>query len=235
VDVKALAALQPDVVITQTRARPPDAGPATLERAVHEVLPSHPRLVALEPEALAQVEEDIRSVSAALDALSRGIQVVTRLRMRMQTVAARAADATGRPRVLFLEGLEPLTAAGSWRSELVAMAGGEDVGGSPGSAGPRLRWKDLAAADPDIIFVAPRGLPLVEGREVLASLASRRGWSRLRAVREGRVFLGDGDAHFDRRGPGVAEALEVLAEVLLPGAFHFGHEGTGWECWNGKR
>jgi iron complex transport system substrate-binding protein len=47
-------------------------------------------------------------------------------------------------------------------------------------------------------------------------------------VREGRVFLGDGNAYFNRPGPRVAETLEILAEALHPEAFRFGHEGTGW-------
>ena len=55
------------------------------------------------------------------------------------------------------------------------------------------------------------------------------GWPALRAVREGQVFLGDGNALFNRPGPRVVETLECLAEALHPGAFRYGHEGVGWE------
>jgi hypothetical protein len=27
------------------------------------------------------------------------------------------------------------------------------------------------------------------------------------------------------------ESLEILAEILHPGVFHFGHEGKGWRRW----
>jgi iron complex transport system substrate-binding protein len=51
----------------------------------------------------------------------------------------------------------------------------------------------------------------------------------LRAVRAGRVFLGDGNQYFNRPGPRVVESLEILAELLHPDSFHFGHAGTGWQ------
>ena len=53
-------------------------------------------------------------------------------------------------------------------------------------------------------------------------------WRELRAVREGRVVLAAGGGLFDRPGPRVADALEILAEALHPEAFRFGHEGRGW-------
>jgi iron complex transport system substrate-binding protein len=60
-------------------------------------------------------------------------------------------------------------------------------------------------------------------------LTSRPEWSQLRAVGEGRVFLADGNQYFNRPGPRLAESLEILAEVLHPEAFRFGHETTGWQ------
>jgi iron complex transport system substrate-binding protein len=59
-------------------------------------------------------------------------------------------------------------------------------------------------------------------------LDARPWWRALRAVREGRVFLGDGRTLFLAPGPRVVESLECLAEALHPSAFRFGHEGRGW-------
>jgi len=35
--------------------------------------------------------------------------------------------------------------------------------------------------------------------------------------------------YFNRPGPRIVESLEILAEILHPEAFHFGHSGTGWQ------
>jgi iron complex transport system substrate-binding protein len=59
-------------------------------------------------------------------------------------------------------------------------------------------------------------------------LTRKTEWGQLRAVRSGRVYLADGNQYFHRPGPRLAESLEILAEMLHPNAFHFGHEGTGW-------
>ena len=42
------------------------------------------------------------------------------------------------------------------------------------------------------------------------------GWSELRAVRGGRVYLADGNRYFNRPGPRVVETLEALVEMLHP-------------------
>jgi iron complex transport system substrate-binding protein len=60
-------------------------------------------------------------------------------------------------------------------------------------------------------------------------LSGRPEWQALRAVREGRVFLADGNAYFNRPGPRLVETLEILAELLHPDRFSFGHEGAGWQ------
>ncbi|MBC7810032.1 MAG: cobalamin-binding protein, partial [Burkholderiales bacterium] len=45
----------------------------------------------------------------------------------------------------------------------------------------------------------------------------------------GRVVITDGNAYFNRPGPRLLESLQILAEILNPEAFQFGHQGTGWE------
>jgi iron complex transport system substrate-binding protein len=42
------------------------------------------------------------------------------------------------------------------------------------------------------------------------------------------VFLTDGNQYFNRPGPRLVESAEILAEILHPAAFAFGHDGTGW-------
>ena len=46
-------------------------------------------------------------------------------------------------------------------------------------------------------------------------------------MRKGRVFQCDGSAFFNRPGPRLVESLEILAEILHPEKFQFGHEGRG--------
>jgi iron complex transport system substrate-binding protein len=92
-----------------------------------------------------------------------------------------------------------------------------------------MEWEDLRAADPDAIVVLPCGFDIARTRREMPALTERPGWRDLRAVRESRVYLTDGNQYFNRPGPRIAESLEILAEILHPDQFQFGHEGVGWE------
>ena len=179
--------------------------------------------------ALAELWADIRRLADSLGVPERGVQLITRLRTRLEAVALRAAQQPQHPRVAFLVGLDPPVAAAGWISELVGLAGGEVVLGAPG-AGPRvLAAEDLERADPGVIVLAPAGMDLPSALAAARALASRPGWQALRAVREGRLHVTDGAALFGRPGPQAAEALEAIAEMLHPAAFRFGHEGKAWK------
>ena len=66
----------------------------------------------------------------------------------------------------------------------------------------------------------------------MPALASRPEWRTLSAVRAGRVFVTDGNRYFNRPGPRLVESAEILAELLHPGVFDRGHEGSGWMRWS---
>ncbi len=232
VDAARLAALAPDLIVTQVQCEVCAVSLREVEEAVRAALPSRPAIVSMRPDALADVWADMRAIAGALGVPERGVQLVTRLRARMRAIAERTRGLE-RPRVACLEWVEPLMVAGHWTPELVELAGGTDVLGEAGEHAGPVAFGQLAAADPDVLWVAPCGFDLARTRAELGALERHPEWPRLRAVREGRVFLGDGNALFNRPGPRVAETLECLAEAMHPEAFRFGHEGTGWERWDG--
>ena len=109
------------------------------------------------------------------------------------------------------------------------MAGGVNLFGEAGKHSPWMTWEQLVARDPDVILVLPCGFDIPRSRRDMPVLTVRPEWPRLRAVRDGRVFLADGNQYFNRPGPRLVESLEILAEVLHPDGFRFGHEDIGWQ------
>jgi len=110
----------------------------------------------------------------------------------------------------------------------VAMAGGDNLFGAAGRHSPWMSLEELAAADPDVVLVLPCGFDIARTRRELPALTGRPEWRALRAVRERRIFLCDGNQYFNRPGPRVADSLEILAEIVHPARFDFGHRGSGW-------
>jgi iron complex transport system substrate-binding protein len=91
-----------------------------------------------------------------------------------------------------------------------------------------LEWNNLAQADPDVILLMPCGFGLERARREAAALQGRPEWPKLRAVKSKNVFVTDGNYYFNRPGPRVVESIEILAEILQPKLFSFGHENRGW-------
>ncbi len=228
VDAPLLKRLQPDLIITQTQCEVCAVSPADVERAVCELTDRRARILALEPNGLDDVWTDIARVADALGVPERGAELVRRLQWRVAEIQRRAAALAARPRVAVVEWIEPLMAAGNWMPELVEIAGGVNLFGEARRHSPWMTWEALAAADPDVILVSPCGFDVARTRAEMPSLEARPGWGGLGAVRAGRVYLADGNAFFHRPGPRLVESLEILAEVLHPAAFRFGHEGRGY-------
>jgi len=176
---------------------------------------------------LAGIWNDVRRVAAALDIPERGDALLRDLQSRMQEISRQALTAVSRPRVACLEWLEPLMAAGNWTPELVEMAGGVNAFGAPGQHARALSWEELLAGDPDVIIAMPCGFDLERTKREMHWLTERARWSELKAVRDGRVYLADGNEYFNRPGPRIVESLRILAEILHPGGLP-SLLNTGW-------
>lgn len=229
VDGNLLKQLQPDVIVTQTQCEVCAASPKDLDRAVRDWTGAEPRIVSLEPNALADVWTDIQNVAEALGAPDRGERLGAELQARLCAIEAQTEQSAHRPSVACIEWIDPLMAAGNWMPELVGMAGGENVFGEAGQHSPWMSWEALCHTDPDVILILPCGYDITETRRNLPALIRRPEWSNLRAVTTGRVYIADGNQYFNRPGPRLAESLEIMAELLHPELFGFGHEGIGWE------
>jgi iron complex transport system substrate-binding protein len=226
---ETLQALHPDVILTQAQCEVCAVSLQDVERSLAIWLASRPSVVSLEPNALADVWQDIGQVAEALGVPEQGTALVARLQERIATIAERVRTIPERPTVACIEWIDPLMAAGNWVPELVALAGGSNLFGEAGRHSPWMTWPELVARDPDVIIVMPCGFDIARSRADMPALTVRSEWSTLRAVQDGRVYLTDGNQYFNRPGPRLVESLEILAELLHPTAFCFGHEGTGWE------
>jgi len=226
-----LERLQPTHIITQTQCRVCAVSLEDVERALAGSVSSRPVLVALEPNALADIWDDIQRVAAACGVSPAGDDLVQALRARVRQIASEAQQTGRRPRVACIEWHEPLMAAGNWVPELVELAGGENLFGKAGLHSPWMSWEQLVASDPDAIVSMPCGFDLARTRQEMYWLTERPEWSKLRAVQNGAVFLADGNRYFNRPGPRIVESLQILAEILHPETFQPKLEGVAWERW----
>ena len=222
-----LGSLEPTHILTQIQCEVCAVSLRDVEQALARGLKGQPKIVSLQPDSLAEIWEDFRRVARALEIPEEGDRVIAELQLRMDFMSP-GKPSGPLPRVACIEWVEPLMAAGNWTPELIALAGGVNLFGESGRHSPWMTWEELAAADPDVLIIAPCGFDLEHTEKEMHWMTSRRGWNDLRAVRAGRVYLADGNQYFNRPGPRVVETLEALVEMLYPEQNAPRLRGTAW-------
>ncbi len=230
VDAEALRLLRPDLIVTQTQCAACAVSESQVAEALADWIGPQTRVVALNPAGLREVWDDLRRVSEALDVPERGAVLIAELIERLRALDVPHEADLSCPSVVSIEWIEPLMAGGNWMPELIAAAGGRELLGRTGAPSHWITFEELTEADPDILLLHPCGFTIERACREVPPLVSRPGWEELHAVRAGRVYLLDGHSYFNRPGPRLVESAEILAEILQPERFSFGHEGIGWRC-----
>ncbi len=219
------------MIVTQTQCEVCAVSLKDVEQAVCELVSSEPRIVSLAPMDLGDVFDDIGAVAAALGRPERAERLNAGLTARLDSIRERSIQLAERPTIACIEWIDPLMHAENWVPELVEIAGGRVMLGEAGKHSGYFEFERVIEADPEVIAVMPCGFDIPRTAAEMSPLAAQPGWSELSAVRNGRVFLTDGNQYFNRPGPRVVESAEILAELLHPEVFDFGHRGSGWTEW----
>jgi iron complex transport system substrate-binding protein len=211
IDAETLSQLRADVVLGQSVCDVCAVGDSTLAPAL-ATLPTRPLVVMLHAHTLDGVFADIGRVAHALDLSDEAEELVAGMRYRLRRLQERTPTIIAHhvPRTVVLEWLDPPYVAGHWVPELVALAGGEDVGNVAGARSMRRGWTELLALAPDRVVIALCGFDEARGRREVLQLRDdepRRLFSR------GVEFL-DGNAYTSRPGPRLVDAAERLARLI---------------------
>lgn len=157
----------------------------------------------------------IRTLAAIVDAAERGAKLIAELQTGLDAIRAQASRFPLRPRMYFEEWDEPLISGIRWVSELVGIAGGEDIfpelSRSQDARGRIVADPaEVVRRRPDIIVASWCGKKFRPER-----VRARPGWSELPAVRDGQLFEIK-SAEILQPGPaalsdGVARLHEIVA------------------------
>lgn len=220
--------LQPDVVITQAQCEVCAVSLPEVELALTDYLDNPARIISLQPNSLEDIFNDISTVAAALDASDAGETLIEDLQERVDIIRHKLKFLENQPTVACIEWLEPMMVSGNWVPELVTIAGGVPVLAQQGKHSPYVNWADIQAADPDVIILMPCGFSIERTMREIDILLHQTCFADLKAVKNNRIYIADGNQYFNRPGPRIVDSVEILAEILHPKQFIFGNEGEGW-------
>ena len=179
---------------------------------VRELVRAGVAVLALNQRSLADVYQAILVVAGALGRSAAGHALVADMQEEIRQIREFSSVWPDRPRVYFEEWGDPPIAGIRWVSELIEIAGGQDVF-------PELRERhdargrvvdpgEVARRDPQLIVASWCGKPVD-----LDAIRRRPGWASLDAVRAGRLYrVPSGD--FLSPGPSLLHGLRALHDIV---------------------
>jgi iron complex transport system substrate-binding protein len=215
VDAEVLRLLSPDMIVTQDLCHVCSASPEDLAGVIRN-FEKRPEVLCLNPQNLSDVWRDVMLVAQATSRVAAAEKLLNQIHERLKVVQHQVDGITTRPRVAFLEWLEPFYVGGHWVPEMVALAGGKDVFGRLGTPSFRVQLKDVVAAAPEIIIVSPCGYDAEQARKEYCAMTHASDWNAIPAVRNGRVYAFEANSYASRPGPRLVTGVEALAKLFHP-------------------
>jgi iron complex transport system substrate-binding protein len=175
-NVDRICALEPDLVIGFSDIQ---------AELASKLIARNQQVLIFNQRSLTEILDVILVLGRMVGREARAQELVEGYRARLAAVRARHAGAP-RPRVYFEEWMDPKISAIQWVSELIAIAGGENVFAAKASG--KLA-KERFVSDEEVIAAAPDVLVASWcGKAVdLDSFAARPGWDKIPAVASGRI------------------------------------------------
>ncbi len=204
-DIPKILALEPDLVLAFSDLQANIA--ADLVRAGVAIHVFNQRDVAA-------ILAMIRTVGALVGAAERADRLAGDYEKRLADIAAKARPAS-KPKVYFEEWDDPLISGIGWVSELIEIAGGEDIF-------PDLRFQKAAKdrivapdavrmAAPDVIVASWCGKKVVPEK-----IRARPGWSEIPAVRNDRIVEIKSPLILQPGPAALTDGLDAILAALWP-------------------
>jgi iron complex transport system substrate-binding protein len=215
VDAEMLESLAPDLIVTQDLCHVCAASPDDLATALAR-FDRRPEVLCLNPQDLGDVWRDILWVGEETCHGPQAEALLEKIGTRLGVLEQRLDASAERPRVAFLEWLQPFYVGGHWVPEMIHRAGGEDVFGRARTPSFRITIEHVMEAAPEILLIAPCGYSAEQASAEYRSMSFPEEWNSIPAVHNRRVYALEANSYFSRSGPRLITGIEALAKLFQP-------------------
>ena len=222
VDTERIDSLKPDLLITQEHCEVCAVTPTDVQRAGCVVAG---QVLALQAGSVQGIFDGILSIGRAIGREPDAANLVSAMKSRIGAVHD-AVKHHRPPSLVALEWTDPIFAMGNWGPELVEAANGRLLLGEKVSTPGPSTGNAFAMPTRNGSSSRPAASTWSARCARSPGLEALPGWFDLRAVRQGKVVLADGNRYFNRSGTTIVETVEILAEILH--GYPAGHQGKAW-------
>lgn len=203
-DVPKIFALKPDLVLTFSDLQ---------ADIVTELIRAGIQVHAFNQRSVAGIFDMIHLLAAIVGKPEKGASLCSELTFRLEAARLKAAQATTRPKIYFEEWDNPMITGIGWVSELIHIAGGEDVfAGLSQNKAARDRiisHDNVIAAAPDIIIASWCGKKFRPEK-----VAARPGYDQVPAVRDRELHEIKSPLILQPGPAALTDGLEALAAIV---------------------
>jgi iron complex transport system substrate-binding protein len=203
-DIEKILALEPDLVFTFSDIQA-DIAADLIRRGLHVHAFNH--------RSVAGILDMIEMVGAMVGAADKADRLVAEMNERLARARARKAGFAKTPKVFFEEWDDPLISAIGWVSELVEIAGGENVfshlAEMQGAKDRIVAHADVIAAAPDIIMGSWCGKKFKP-----KTVAAREGFADIPAVKNGRLYEVKSPIILQPGPAALTDGLDALQDII---------------------
>ena len=228
VDASLLKSLSPDIIVTQAQCEACAVSLDQVKDIVSNWTLNKTEIISLEPNTLNEVWLGFDIIAKTMGAPESSSILKSEINERFKLLKDKLKGTEQKPTVLCIEWIEPIMVAANWVPELVGFAGGRNVMSVSGTDSKFCSWDEIKKTNPDIIIMMPCGFGIKRTFEDIHYLQNRKGWQELKAVKENKVFVVDGNQYFNRPGPRLVDSAEILAEVIHPEYFERKYPEDAW-------
>lgn len=154
---------------------------------VRELVKGGLNVLSLNQRSLAETCQAIRLIGAVLGRSAEAERLVGEFQRALEATREAGQRLPRRPRVFFEEWDDPLIAGIHWVSEIIEVAGGQDIFAElreqQSATGRIVDPAEVIRRDPQIIVASWCGKKVVKER-----IRRRSGWDRVTAVRENEIY-----------------------------------------------
>lgn len=215
-DVSWLGKVKPDLIVTEDVSEEGHDN-STLKAALAQAglhSGKNTRIQVFRPHTVSEVFDSILDLGDTLGLFKEACLLVDFQRMRLRKVAASVAHQRP-PRILLLQGLNPLILGGHWIPEVESLAGGFDGLQKPGCGLEMLHWQRIISYAPEVLVLSPCTLTVDQTLSEVELLARLHGFWSIPAVEAGRVYICEPSC-FSFPGLRMVDGVELLACILHP-------------------